>query len=161
MKNQLSVEIKELPDIPVVYIRHIGPYQGDAALFEGLFNRLFAWAGPRGIVDNKDFQTAIVYHDDAFVADKSKLRTSVCITASEDTPIDGEVGKMNLDKGKYVVAKFVLKPDEFQGAWDWVMREWFPSSGYQPDDKPCFELYPEAPENGAYKVDICIPVRKL
>ncbi len=160
MKNNISVDIKELPNIPVIYIRHTGPYQGDAELFERLFSKLFAWAGPRGILDNDDFQTAIVYHDDVNVADKSKLRTSVCLTAYENTKVDGEVGKMTLEKGKYVVARFVLKADEFQGAWDWLMEQWFPSSGYQPKDKPCFELYPEEPEDGIFKVDICIPVRK-
>lgn len=160
MKNNISVDIKELPNIPVIYIRHTGPYQGDAELFERLFSKLFTWAGPRGILDNDDFQTAIVYHDDVNVADKSKLRTSVCLTAKENTKVDGEVGKMTLEKGKYVVARFVLKADEFQGAWDWLMKQWFPSSGYQPEDKPCFELYPEEPEDGVFKVDICIPIRK-
>lgn len=160
MKNNISIDIKELPAIPVVYIRHIGPYQGNAALFEGLFNQLFAWAGPRGILDKKDFKTAIVYHDDVNVANQSKLRTSICITAPTDTEVDGEVGKMILEKGKYLVATFVLKPSEFQNAWDWIMGQWFPTSGYQPDDKPCFEFYPEEPKDGAFKVDICVPVKK-
>lgn len=161
MNNSKSIAIKELPNIPVIYIRHIGAYQGDAALFERLFGKLFAWAGPRGILDNGDFQTAIVYHDDVHVADKSKLRTSVCLTAPSTTPIDGEIGKMVLEKGKYVVARFILKADEFQKAWDWMMHDWFPTSGYRPDDRPCFELYPEEPENDTFKVDICIPITKL
>lgn len=161
MKNNESIEIKELASIPVVYLRHTGPYQGDAELFERLFSKLFAWAGPKGILDNGDFQTAIVYHDDVNVTDKSKLRTSVCLTAPKNTKIDGEIGKMVLEKGKYVVARFTVKAEEFQKAWDWLMEKWFPSSGYQPDDKACFELYPEEPKNGIFKVDICVPVRKL
>lgn len=161
MKNNESIEIKELPSIPVVYLRHIGPYQGDAALFERLFSKLFAWAGPKGLLDKGDFQTAIVYHDDVNVAEKSKLRTSVCLTAPESTAVDGEIGKMVLEKGKYVVARFLVKADEFQNAWDWLMGKWFPTSGYQPDDRACFELYHEEPENGIFKVDICVPVKKL
>jgi DNA gyrase inhibitor GyrI len=32
------------------------------------------------------------------------------------------------------------------------------TSGYQPDDKPCFEMYPEEPKDGKFIVDICVPV---
>lgn len=31
-------------------LRHIGPYKGDTALFRRLFEKLFAWAGPRGLM---------------------------------------------------------------------------------------------------------------
>lgn len=159
-KINQGVEVKELQNISVIYLRHVGPYQGDANLFEGLFGRLFSWASPRGILE-KDFDTVVVYHDDATVADKNKLRTSICITASEDTKIDGEIGKMMIEKGKYVVGRFKVKPAEFQDAWDWMLGEWFPSSRYQPDEKPCFEYYREEPQNGTFVVDICIPVKKL
>ena len=37
----------------------------------------------------------------------------------------------------------MLGPTEFQQAWDWVYGSWLPDSGYAPDDRPCFELYPE------------------
>lgn len=161
MKNNKSIEVKELPEVSMVYLRHIGPYQGDSNLFNGLFTKLFAWAGAKGLLDKGTVQTAIVYHDDANVADKSKLRTSVCLTADSNTVVDGEFGKLVLEKGKYVVARFLLQSHEYQDAWDWVMGSWFPTSGYQPDDRPCFEFYPVEPENGVYTVDICVPVRKL
>jgi len=38
----------------VAYVRHIGPYAGDGALFASLFGKLFAWAGPRGLVKPAD-----------------------------------------------------------------------------------------------------------
>jgi AraC family transcriptional regulator len=44
------------------------------------------------------------------------------------------------------------------------MGDWLPDSGYQPDDRPCYELYhndpKEHPENKCI-VDICIPVKPL
>lgn len=160
MEINQSIEIKELQDMSVVYIRHIGPYQGDSKLFYGMYDRLFKWAGPRGLLEN-NFQTAIVYHDDVNVADKEKLRTSVCLTAPKTTEVDGEVGKMIIEKGTYVVARFEVKAEQFQTAWDYLMGSWFPSSGYQPGDKPCFELYSEEQINGVFKVDICVPLKKL
>lgn len=50
MSLNKSVEVRELPATTVAYIRHIGPYKGDSKLFERLFNKLFTWAGPRGLV---------------------------------------------------------------------------------------------------------------
>lgn len=154
-----QAEVRELPDMTVAYIRHIGPYQGDNQLFERLWNKLFAWAGPRGLIGGKDFKSLIIYHDDPNVTTGDKLRMSVCITVPSDTKTDGEIGKMQLDAANYLIARFVLGPQDFQQAWDWVYGQWLPTSGYQPDDKPCFEMYPEEPKDGKFTVEICVPVK--
>jgi len=161
MELNKSVEVKDLPKMSVAYIRHIGPYKGDEKLFEKLSNRLFRWAGPRGLIGGPDFRSLIIYHDDPNVTDQAKLRTSVCITVPPDTKVDGEVGKMEMEAAKYVIARFVVRADQFQDAWDWVYGKWLPESGYQPDDKPCFEMYPEEPKDGNITVDICVPVKPL
>ncbi|MFP4472115.1 MAG: GyrI-like domain-containing protein [Bacteroidales bacterium] len=161
MELNKSTEVKTLPDMTVAYIRHIGPYKGDDKLFEKLWNRLFAWAGPRGLIGGEDFNSLVIYHDDPNLTDENKLRMSVCITVPPETRVDGEVGKMQVDGGKYVIARFEVGPQDFQTAWEWVFTEWFPASGYQPGDKPCFEMYPEEPKDGKFTVDICVPVKPL
>jgi AraC family transcriptional regulator len=161
MKLNKSVEVKELPKMTVAYIRHIGPYQGDDKLFESIWNRLFSWAGPRGLIGGKDFKSLVIYHDDPNVTTGDKLRMSVCITVPEGTKVEGEVGKMVIDSAKYVIARFELTAQDFQQAWEWIYGQWFPTSGYQPDDKPCFEMYPEEPKDGKFIVDICVPVKPI
>jgi AraC family transcriptional regulator len=62
------------------------------------------------------------------------------------------------------MARFEIAPDEFTAAWDKFMSEWFPESGYQPDDRPCFELYlndPREHPEGHFIIDICEPVKPL
>jgi AraC family transcriptional regulator len=161
MKLNKSVEVKELQKMTVAYIRHIGPYKGNDKLFESIWNRLFTWAGPRGLIGGKDFKSLIIYHDDPNVTIEDKLRMSVCITVPANTKVEGEIGKMELEAAKYVVARFEVTAQEFAQAWDWIYGQWFPASGYQPDDKPCFEMYPEEPKNGKFVVDICVPVKPL
>ncbi len=161
MKLNKSVEVRELPEMTLAYIRHIGPYKGDDKLFEGIWNRLFAWAGPRGLIGGKDFRSLVIYHDDPNVTIEDKLRMSVCITVPAGTKVDGEIGKMEIEAAKYVIARFELTARDFQLAWDWVYGQWFPASGYQPDDKPCFEMYPEEPKDGKFIVDICVPVKPI
>ncbi len=161
MKLNKSIEVKDMPKMTVAYIRHIGPYKGDDKLFETIWNKLFRWAGPRGLIGGPDFKSLVVYHDDPNVTIEDKQRMSVCITVRPDTKVDGEIGKMDIEAGKYAVARFVISAAEFQQAWDWVYGQWLPESGYQPDDKLCFEMYPEEPRDGKFTVDICVPVKPL
>jgi len=161
MEQNKSIEIKQLPDMTVAYVRHIGPYKGDEALFQGLWNKLFAWAGPKGLLAQTDLISLAIYHDDPNITEDMKLRTSICLTVPEDTMVDGEVGKMKVEGGQYMVARFVVNATEFADAWQWVYAKWFPESGYQPDDKPCFEMYTEEPKDNKFTVDICVPVKPL
>jgi AraC family transcriptional regulator len=161
MKLNKSVEVKELPKMTLAYIRHIGPYMGDDKLFENIWNRLFSWAGPRGLIGGKDFKSLVIYHDDPNVTNEDKLRMSVCLTVPSETKVGGEIGKMEIEAAKYVVARFELSAQDFQEAWNWVYGQWFPTSGYQPDDKACFEMYPEEPKDGKFIVDICVPVKPM
>jgi len=161
MKQNKSAEVKELQTITVAYIRHIGPYKGNDKLFDNLWSKICSWAGARGLMQKPDLQFIVMYHDDPNITPDEKLRMSVCLSVPQETKVEGEVGKMVIEGGKYVVARFELKGDEFQQAWEWVYGSWLPSSGYVPDDKPCFEVYPQEPKNGIYVVDICVPVKLI
>jgi len=165
MENgERKVEVTDLPPMTVAYVRHIGPYKGDAKLFERLAEKLFTWAGPRNLINFPQTRFLIVYHDDPEITAPDKLRTSVCITVPENTEVDGEIGKMTIPAGKYALARFELTSSDYQEAWDWVYGTWLPQSGFVPDDRLCFELYP--PESvthpeGKISVDICVPVKPL
>lgn len=158
------VRVEELKPFTVAYVRHIGPYKGDPDLFEKLFNKLFMWAGPRGLTHNPDTKVIVIYHDNPEITSEDLLRTSVCISVPDNTTVDGEIGKMTVSGGKYALARCEVIETEFQEAWTWVCGEWLPSSGYQPDDAPCFEWYQgdhkEHPE-GKFVLDICVPVKPL
>jgi AraC family transcriptional regulator len=167
MKNrqiQTSVEVKEMPEMHVAYVRHIGPYKVDEELFARLFNKLMTWAGPRGLLQFPETKVLAVYHDDPDITDESRLRTDACITVPEDTAVEGEVGKMTLAGSTYAIAHFEINPDQYEDAWNAVFAGWLPESGYQPADRPNFELFHGGPEEhpeGKHVVDICVPARPL
>jgi AraC family transcriptional regulator len=161
---QTNVEVKDMPEIHVAYVRHIGPYKGDQELFARLFNKLMAWAGPRGLLRFPETKVLTIYYDNPEITDESKLRTDACITVPEDTQVEGEIGKTTIPAGKYAIAHFELAADQYQDAWDAVYGGWLPESGYQPEDGPCYELYLKLPKEhpeGKHIVDICIPVKPL
>ena len=165
MENQNRVvEVKDMPETTLAYVRYVGPYKGDGKLFEGLFTKLFQWAGSRDLLRFPETKTIIIYHDNPDITDETKLRVSVSISVPPDTSVDGEIGKMVLPAGKYALARFELSDQEYQEAWDWVYRTWLPESGYQPDDRPCYENYhndPKTHPEGKAIVDICIGVKPL
>lgn len=161
MKLNKDVEVKELPKMTVAYIRHLGAYDGNQQMFQELRNKLFSWASSRELLNSKDFKFLVMYHDDPNVAIGDKLRMSLCIGVPSETKVSGEIGKMEIEATKYVVARFELTGQDFQKAWDWVYGQWLPTSGYQPDDKPCFELYLQEPKDGNYLIDICVPVKPI
>lgn len=161
MELNKGLEIKEFPKTTIAYVRHTGPYKGNEELFEKLYSELFAWAGPRDLANQPDLKTFNVYHDDPGVTDEEKLRLSVGLSVPPETKVDGQIGKMDLDGGKYVVARFELGPMDYEKAWGWLFGEWFPSSGFQPADGPCFEMCGDKVDDDLHKVDICVPVKPM
>jgi len=162
--KEVKIEVKEMPQMHVAYVRHIGPYKGNSKLFEGLFMKLCTWAGPRGLIRPNQTQFLSIYHDDPEITEGEKLRTDVCLTVPEDTQVEGEIGKMTLPGGKYAIGHFELLSHEYPEAWGSIFGGWLPESGYQCDDRPCFELYlndPKQHPEGKSIVDICIPVKPL
>ena len=158
-----SVRVEDVPELHLAYVRHIGPYQGDGELFGRLIGQLMRWAGPRGL-GGSDPSIVIIYHDNPEITEPEKLRISVCAIVPADTPVDGEVGRMSVPGGRYAIARFEVANDEYGAAWSYVYGQWLPESGYQPDDRQCFEGYPRdarpsAPEKTV--VDIYVPVRPL
>jgi len=157
---EMKVQVKQLSELHVAYCRHMGSYSGVGEAFE----KLMRWAGPRGLVQFPKTQMLGVYHDDPEITDSSRLRSSACITVPEGTEVEGEIGTMEVPGGKYAVARFELSAEQFGEAWDEVMGKWLPESGYQPDDRPCYEVYlndPKTHPQGKFIVDLCVPVRPL
>lgn len=157
---EMKVDVKQMPQMHVVYIRHIGPYNQIGQAFE----KLMKWAGPRGLLRFPETKVLGVYHDDPKITEESKLQSSACVTVPEGTKVEGEVGTMTILGGLFAVGHVEIKQDQFGEAWDKLMGEWLPESGYQPDDRPCYELYlndPKQHPQGKFIVDICEPIKPL
>ncbi|SCY45862.1 AraC family transcriptional regulator [Alkaliphilus peptidifermentans] len=157
----LSIRSKE--PTKVIYIRHIGSYKGDSHLFMGMFSKLYDYASSQNLIEKESAWFA-AYHDYGDLTMENKLRVSVCMSIAEDVAGVGEFGSMHLEGGKYAVGKFLLKKDEYQGAWNYMFSKWLPESGYIPDDRICFEHYPlegfiEGKEGRV--VEIFIPIAPL
>ncbi|MEZ4382912.1 MAG: AraC family transcriptional regulator [Nannocystaceae bacterium] len=157
-----TIEVEEREPLHVVYLRHTGPY-GQVDLMPTLIAKLQRWAIPRGYVDGES-RVILVAHDNPSITDGDKLRLSVCFTAPEGARAEGEFGTMTIAGGRYAVARVEIEREQIAAAWDLVCAGWLPESGYQPDDRPCYEVMIVSPREhpqGRIVLDLCVPVRPL
>jgi len=158
---KFEAQVKELPERFVACVRHVGPYNEIGKAIE----KIYAWAGPKGLIQFPQTQSISVYYDDAEVKDASQLQSDACITVPEGTEGDGDVKTMKVPGGLFAVAHVEIDPSEYGAAWDKLVGEWLPANGYAPDsERLCYELYLNDPGQHPEKkhiVDICEPVRKV
>lgn len=161
---EYTVEVKDLPEKQLAYVRHTGPYAGDGDLFGRLFGTLMKWAGPRQLFIPGETEMLTIYHDSPEITEEEKLRISVCMTVPEGTETEGDIGSMKLPAGRYAVAEFNIDMEQYGDAWNTLFAGWLPESGYQCADGPCYELYlndPGEDPEGKHRIAIHLPVQPL
>ncbi len=159
-EKEINVEIREIDKKHLAYVRHTGSYSEDAVQIQECWTRLLSWAGVNGLINPGEMVIAI-YHDDPEVVDAPDQRTSICITVPANTTIPENIGLMELNGGTYGVGSFTLKPNEYKDAWNWMYGFWLPKSGFEPDERICFENYPSPPNNdGSCNVEIWVPIKR-
>ena len=139
-------------------IRHVGPYVGDADLFERLFGRICGWAGPKGLM-NADTKFICAYWDNPQVVAPEEARVDVCVTVPAGTEMSEEIESRELPGGLYAVGEGeVEKPEDYMAMWRQI-SEWVLASEYDMDDRPAYEIY-EGEQNGPNRtVRLCLAVK--
>lgn len=124
--------------------------------------RLFRWAGPKGVLDFSKTNVLGIYYDDPEKVDTEKLRSDACITVSKETKVDGDVRLVNVPGGLFAVAHVEIDHSEYGKAWDKLVKEWMPQNGFMSDStRLCYEVYLNDPKDhpqGKHIVDILEPV---
>lgn len=158
----MRVQILTLPAYRVAYMRHVGPY--GAGGIPALWARFRQWMATRDLAERDHLRIGIG-HDDAWVTPPERCRYDACVEVTADFAADRHVNLVDLPGGRYAVTRFGGTPHRISAAWDALYRTWLPGSGYQPDDRPCLELYRGDPRvgsrPGAFRADLCLPVRPL
>lgn len=159
-RKNINVEVKEMPAFRVAYVRHLSGYNekiGEA------WTKLFRWAGPRGLI-GPDTKMIGIPHDNPDITPGDKCRYDACLTIPYDMPAADEIGIMTIPGGKHAVFHFEGLEQEIGQAYDNLYGIWLPQSGYQPEDRPCYEIYcgnPHEHPEKKFTYDICVPVKPL
>ncbi|HEU0200299.1 MAG TPA: GyrI-like domain-containing protein [Burkholderiaceae bacterium] len=98
----LDVTLRNLPDVRVAYLRHIGPY-GDPAIAR-MWQRFIAWNTQTGLLGRRE--QFGVSHDSPDVTAPEKCRYDACVAVDADFQPHGELGVQNLKGGLYACVSF-------------------------------------------------------
>lgn len=162
-KIPFEVQVRRLTPATLAYIRHIGPYKGDTALFRRLFTQLFAWAGARGLVGPNPTYLSL-FQDNPNLTPGAKQRLEVALVVPTGTAPSGEIGIKLMEGGLYATARVRVLIQDYAAQRDALVADWLPGSGHQPDHRPGMEYYlnnPETDPEGKYHIEMCLPVRPL
>lgn len=149
-------DVIDLPPRPMAYLRVLDPYR--EGVVASAAERLVAWAQEAGHADGAWYG---YMWDDPDVVAMRDCRYDVAVEAEGFAP-GGEIGRFEFPAMR--VARVAVRGgiDLEMRALDWIYRTWLPTSGYVPDDQPCFEAWigrPFARGLERFELDIHLPVR--
>ncbi len=156
---ETKVRVEEVAAFPVAYVKHMKGYEDGAGIAEA-FQKVFAWAGPRGYL-SPDMKVLGISFDDPAVTPKDKCRYYACVAVAVRAQPEGEVGIMTIRPGRYAIGHFRGGADVFRKAYAYMYGTWLPGNGWQPDDAPAFEVYTGEPSDKSFSFDLHIPVKPL
>lgn len=155
IKMNAKVEIIEMPKLDLAFLTQIG-----VSGLHNAFEKLLKWAKPKGLLENRDFKMARIYHDSFKITEPEKVRMSACVILNKPVETSGEIGLTVIEKGKCIVGHYEIEPNDFEKSWN-ALFVWMNENGFKKADGNPFEIFHnnfrEHPENKAI-VDFYIPV---
>jgi len=155
--RSMDVRVEHLKPRRVAFLRHVGPY-GDVGK---AWEKLMAWAGPRGLLG----PTAACFgicHDDPDVTPADKIRYDACLPVGPDFEAEGEVGVQEIAGGDYAITRHVGPYENLTDTYGGLCGKWLPNSGREIRDAPPFEAYLNNPQTTAPEdllTDIHVPIK--
>ena len=144
----MNVEIKNMPELRVATVRHVGPYNQIPKAFE----RLGAIAGPAGLIAQSSAMIAI-YHDDPESTPQEQLRSDAALAVPEDITLPEGLVEQHIAGGRYAKTIHVGPYEQLGDTWARFLGEWVPASGNRIGDGVSYEIYQNTPAQ--------VPVQEL
>jgi AraC family transcriptional regulator len=136
----MDVEIKNMPDLRVGAVRHIGPYNQIPKAFE----RLGAIAGPAGLLQHASSMIAI-YHDDPESTPQDQLRSDAALVVPAGIRLPDGLVEQHIAGGRYARTVHVGPYEQLGDVWARLLGEWIPASGNRIGDGVSYEIYANTP----------------
>jgi AraC family transcriptional regulator len=138
----MDVEIKDMPELRVATLRHVGPYNRISEAFA----RLGGIAGAAGLLNGRPTMLAI-YHDDPETTPGSELRSDAAVVVSPQARVPEGLGEQRIQAGRYARTTHIGPYEHLGDAWGRFMGEWLPRSGERLNsDGVTYEIYRNTPE---------------
>jgi AraC family transcriptional regulator len=137
----MEVEIKDMPELRVGTVRHIGPYNQIPKAFE----RLGEIAGPAGLLRHSSAMLAI-YHDDPESTPQDQLRSDAALVVPDGVRLPKGLEEQHIAGGRYARTVHIGPYEQLGDIWARFLGEWIPASGNRIGDGVSYEIYLNTPE---------------
>ena len=147
-----------IPKMTVAYVRHVGPYEE----CEAAWNKLMAWAGPKGLIGNDAVCLGISY-DDPETVPAAKLRYDACITVPKETKGEGDVKIKEIGGREYAIFVHRGPYENLKDTYEYIYKKWAPTAKIPVSDDPTMEIYKNDPKHtppDKLLTEICVPLAK-
>ena len=152
----MKVKLERLPDLPVAFMRHVGPYAAVGATWD----RLLLELGRLGYLGG-DARFIGVCYDDPEVTPANKLRYDACVSVATPPAVGGDLGLQTIPGGLYAVTTHFGAYARLGLTYAKLFGRWLPRSGYALRSTPCLEMYlndPHSTDPAGLITDIYAPL---
>jgi AraC family transcriptional regulator len=156
--GELTVSIRSVPTMHIAFMRHVGPYERVGETW----GKLFAWAGPRGLLGLR-IKIVGVVHDDPEVTPPERIRYDAGLIVNQDVKPAGEVGVQDIGGGAYAVAEHRGPYAGLGDTYATLCGQWLPVAGREPRSAAALEIYCNSPRDTAPQdllTEIYIPLEQ-
>ncbi len=137
----MAVEIKEMPELRIATVRHVGPYNQ----IPDAFGRLQALAGPAGLFARPGATMVGIYYDDPESTDPDQLRSDAGLVVPEDVKLPAGFDEQRMPAGRYATTTHVGPYETLGDTWARFFGEWLPASGHRIGPAVSYEIYRNDP----------------
>lgn len=156
----INPEVKSMPSHRVAFLAHLGDYSEKTGR---LFDALRHWAEPRGLITS-DTRFIGICLDNPKVTAPERGRYYACMTVPADVRPEEGINLTEIPAARCAVARFEGSRPEIPLAYDELYGKFIPENGYQPADRPAYEIHYGNPRKDPERkstLDLCVPVEPL
>ncbi len=156
-----ETRVRELGELPVAFLRHVGPYDG---VPQELWDRLLAWAAATGLAAGSPGSPVLlgIAHDPPGITPPERLRFDAAIRVVEPFEPTGEVGFQVVPGGPHGVTTHVGPFATLERAYRAGFERLARLRRYEIQGLPALEIYHATRINADYalnQTDVCLPLR--
>lgn len=157
-----TVEVRELPTWPLLYVRKKGLIHDNyTQVADEGFRILYRFLRAHQATDQVVHRLGII--PDMELLSPENCRFDACVTLREPTRLvpEGEIQSGRIEAGKWAVFGHKGAYDTLWQTWYWIYRHWYPTSGFEFREAAPFEIYLNANQAAAPSdllTDIYIPI---
>ncbi len=153
--NNADIQVKNLPEKKVAYVRHWG---NPHTIYKSFDNLIRLCEMEKNEIARNKF--LILFHDNPSLTVESKIQLSACMEIKEKAKFNEKTPDLIISSQKYLVGNFELKNNEYEMAWNsmviWMNENKLSSkNGYRFEQ---FSYKNLMKTSGTKQIEIAIPI---